>query len=102
MSNRVEPTFGSDVRDGGGARVRNSMRFAVVLFFLGVLSMITLMGGDTAEHVAVGGPEGDANVLDVAAAVNDDTAAEALTASAVSVGVDADVLPEAAALADVA
>ena len=32
------------------------MRFAVVLFFLSVLAMVAFMGGDTAEHSAVGGP----------------------------------------------
>lgn len=39
--------------------MRNSLRFAVVLFFLGLLSIVSLMGGDTAEHWAVGGPESD-------------------------------------------
>ena len=43
--------------------MRNSMQFAVVLFFLVVLAMITLMGGDTAEHSAVGGPEADVSLF---------------------------------------
>lgn len=69
--------------------MRNSMRFAVVLFFVGILSMVLLMGGDTAEHVAVGGPEGDIALFDMAAGANEPTA-EAPTAAVVPFDEDED------------
>lgn len=43
--------------------MRNSLRFAVVLFFLGLLSLPVLLGNDTAEHTAVGGPDFDMRLL---------------------------------------
>ncbi|MFS8581806.1 MAG: peptidoglycan DD-metalloendopeptidase family protein [Limnochordales bacterium] len=63
--------------------MRNSMRFAVVLFFLSVLAMVAFMGGDTAEHSAVGGPGADVPSLAGRSAVaepDDFIAADAFTA----------------------
>lgn len=82
--------------------MRNSMRFAVGLFFLGVLTMITLMGGDTAEHSAVGGPEGDVGLIDVATTAGDEAAAEAPTASLSPADVDFDDMMAEAVTTDVA
>src|SRR5690606_18696287 len=89
----VEAKVAWTFRGGGGARVRNSMQFAVALFFLVVLAMITLMGGDTAEHSAVGGPEADVSLFGDSTASADLFAAPAPTATS---GMDSGELIDAA------
>ncbi len=66
------------------------MRFAVVLFFLGVLAIVTLLGGDGVEWYAVGGPEGDDVFF--GEAVGDFDAVATNAVSAVSTDLDDEAL----------
>lgn len=79
--------------------MRTSLRIAIVLFFLGIVAMATLMGGDTATRLAVGGPGDDVELF--SGTVPDATAVAADAPGAVSEDAEAEpvVAAQAAAVA---